>query len=142
MVQLLRFLSGIRVVRFFIAGGWNVIFSYGVFAGLYYVLGDQVHYMLILTGTTILGVTNSYLTQKFFVFRTKGNYLREYLRFYAVYGIQITINYVMLPFLVEWGVSPYIAQALIVGSTTIGTYWAHKHISFSAGRVDPLSNAN
>ncbi|WP_407984800.1 GtrA family protein [Pontiella sulfatireligans] len=118
--------------RFLLTGGWNTIFSYALFSGLYFAFSEKVHYMVILTVSTVLGVTNAYVCHKFFVFRTKGNYLREYLRFYAVYSVQIVINYISLPLLMKSGMSPYLAQGLIVGITTAGTYLGHKHISFAS----------
>lgn len=120
-----------QLVRFLLTGGWNTIFSYLVFSGLYFTLSKHLHYMMILTIATVAGVTNAYFCHKFFVFKTKGNYLREYLRFYAVYSVQIGINYIFLPFFIRVGMSPYLAQALIIGLTTAGTYLGHKHISFA-----------
>lgn len=123
-------LAKMQVFRFLVAGGWNTVFSYLVFSGLYYFFSATCHYMVILTIATGLGVTNAYICHKFFVFRTEGNYLREYLRFYAVYSVQIIINYIALPILIKLGMSAYLAQGLIIGVTTIGTYFGHKHISF------------
>lgn len=124
----------LQLFRFLVTGGWNTIFSYAVFSGLYFAFSDKVHYLIILTVSTVLGVTNAYICHKIFVFRTKGGYLREYLRFYAVYSVQIGINYVSLPILIKAGMSPYLAQGLIVGITTAGTYLGHKHISFAPKR--------
>ena len=119
-----------QVVRFLVTGGWNTLFSYAVFSGWYIFFSEKVHYMAILTVATVFGVTNAYICHKFFVFKTKGNYLREYLRFYAVYSVQIVINYVALPIFIKLGVSAYLAQGLIIGVTTVGTYLGHKHFSF------------
>jgi putative flippase GtrA len=119
-----------QAIRFLFTGGWNTIFSYIVFSALYYFFGDQWHYMVILTISTVAGVTNAYICHKFFVFKTKGNYLREYFRFYVVYSVQIAVNYVSLPLLLKAGMSPYLAMAVILGLTTLGTYFGHKHISF------------
>ena len=38
------------------------------------------------TSTKPLGITVAFLCYKHFVFRTKGNYLKEWLRCFAVYG--------------------------------------------------------
>jgi putative flippase GtrA len=85
-------------------------------------------------------VTNAYICHKLFVFRTKGNYLREYLRFYAVYSVQIIINYIALPILIKLEMSAYLAQGLIIGVTTAGTYLGHKYISFAPPREPGKNN--
>lgn len=128
--HLIQFIKS-QAFRFLVTGGWNTLVSYAMFSGLYFAFSAKVHYMVILTAATVLGVTNAYICHKFFVFKTKGNYLREYFRFYAVYSVQIVINYILLPILIKAGMSPYLAQALIIGVTTIGTYLGHKHISFA-----------
>ena len=128
--HILRLLR-LQLFRFLLTGGWNTFFSYLVFSGLYFAFSKQLHYLVILTIATVIGVTHAYLCHKFFVFKTRGNYLREYFRFYAVYSLQIGINYIALPLLIKTGMSPYIAQAAIIGLTTAGTYLGHKHISFA-----------
>jgi len=127
-------LAKLQLFRFLVTGGFNTVFSYAVFSGLYFAFSEKVNYMVILTISTVISVTNAYICHKFFVFRTKGGYLREYLRFYAVYSVQIGINYVALPVLIKIGMSAYLAQGLIIGLTTAGTYLGHKHISFAPAK--------
>jgi len=124
-----------QAFRFLVVGGWNTVFAYTVFASLYLFLSETLHYMVILTVVTIITVTNAYFCHKFFVFRTKGNYSQEYLRFYGVYSIQIAINFITLPVLIKLDVSPYLAQAIIIAVTTLGSYMGHKHISFALPNV-------
>ncbi|MEI8079973.1 MAG: GtrA family protein, partial [bacterium] len=66
-----------------------------------------------------------------FVFRTKGNVLREYVRFYGVYGVTAVLGLAALPFCVELlGLSPYLAPLLIMGVTVAVSYLGHQHFSF------------
>lgn len=119
-------------VRYLIVGGWNTAFGYLLFVVLYGLLGSIVHYTVILTVGYVISLTNAYICYKFLVFRTKGNYLKEYLRFYLVYGVAYLINLALLPVFVEvLKVSPIIAQAVIVFFTVIISYVGHRNFSFS-----------
>lgn len=118
-------------IRYLIVGGWNTLFGYGVFAALYFWFGSSMNYLWILSISFVLSVANSYLGYKIFVFKTKGNVVKESLRVYLVYGISFVFNLIMLPFLVEiMHLNIYIAQALIIIITIVGSYLLHKNFSF------------
>ncbi|RJQ33035.1 MAG: GtrA family protein [Actinobacteria bacterium] len=120
-------------IKYLFVGGWNTIFSFAVFSFFYFAFHKVVHYIVILVVNYIIGITNAYICYKIFVFKTKGNYLKEYLKFYVVYGMAFAINAVTLPFAVEiLKLSPIIAQAGIVLITVCISYTGHKHFSFSA----------
>jgi putative flippase GtrA len=119
--------------KFLLAGIWNTIFGFGLFTALFYLL-PAVHYLIIAIISTVIGTTNAYISYKFFVFRTKGNYLKEYLRFYVVYGVAIALNLVTLPIMVEiLHIHPVVAQGLSIFITFLVSYNGHKHFSFKAG---------
>ena len=67
----------------------------------------------------------------FFVFKTKGNYCREYLRFYLVYGASFIANLILMPLFVEvGGMKPIPAQGIILFFSVLFGYVGHKHFSF------------
>ena len=118
-------------MRFLLTGGWNTAFSYGSLATLYYLLSDRIHYIIILAFSSVLNITNAYICHKFFVFKTKGNYIREYLRYYIVYSVPIGIGFIFFPICIELlRMNFYIAQALLTFITVIVSYFGHKHVSF------------
>jgi len=119
-------------IRFLVAGVWNTIFGYFVFAALYFAFSKTIHYTILLVFSYIISITNAYMSYKFFVFRTKGYYMGEYVRFYAVYGITILINMALLPAAVELlKVHPIAAQGIFLLLTTIISYFGHKRFSFA-----------
>ncbi len=119
-------------VRYLVVGGWNTAFGYLLFIALYTLLHATVNYLAILIVSYVVSITNAYICYKFLVFRTKGNYLREYLRFYLVYGLAFLINLALLPVFVELlGINPVISQGVIVIFTVIISYVAHKNFSFN-----------
>ncbi len=118
-------------VRYLIAGGWNTLFGYGVYAGLLYLFHALDHYMVVAVVGNVLAITMAYTTHKLFVFRTKGNVIREYFKFYGVYGVTTVLGLIALPLCVEvLGMSPYVAPLFTIGGTVAVSYLGHKHFSF------------
>ncbi len=98
-------------VRYLLAGSWNTVFGLGCSYFLYWLLHRYFHYMLILVFTNILAVSMAYMTHKMFVFRTKGNVVREYIKFYFVYGACFLFGLATLPVCIELlGLDFYISQ--------------------------------
>jgi putative flippase GtrA len=82
-----------QFTRYLCVGVFNTVFGYLSFAAiltlLNAVLPARFLYLTVIAASISavpLNITVAYFTYKFFVFRTKGNYLREWLRCFAVYG--------------------------------------------------------
>lgn len=88
--------------------------------------------------SSLLNITVAYLGYKWFVFRTKGNYLREWLRCVAVYSGGIIFTLISLPVVVLVirrkthfeTQAPYIAGAILMGVVVLYSFFGHKHFSF------------
>ena len=118
-------------INYLLVGAWNTAVGYGAFVALYHLLGHQVHYLLILVLSNVISITNAYIGYKIFVFKTEGNYLREYTRFYVVYGSAFLLNFALLPLCVEiFRLSPVIAQAGLMFINVVFSYFGHKNFSF------------
>ncbi len=128
-----------RIGRFLITGVWNTVFGLLAYTLLYTWLHKEVHYLLIMIPANILAITNAYIGYKLFVFKTKGHILREYFRFYLVYGVSILMNFVIMFLMVDGlGVHPLISQFVGVAVTTACSYVGHRHFSFSPGKKQEL----
>jgi len=119
--------------KYIIVGIWNTIFSYAAFIALYYSMTKHdIHYTLVLVVSQIVGITNAYICYKVFVFKTKGNIVREYLKFYVVYGSTLAVNFILILILVELGgLNPVISQGLIAIVVVIMAYIGHVKFSFN-----------
>jgi len=126
--------------RYLLVGVANTLFGYGAFALLVAILDRVVPHGYIFASliSSVVGITVSYLNYKWFVFKTKGKYLREWARCVAVYSSAIVINVLLLPVFVfairRWtnffAAAPYIAGAVLIGCTTIYSFVGHKRFSF------------
>ena len=125
-------------VRFLLAGSLNTAFGLAAYPVFYWMLaGSRLHYMMVLGITQIACVTFSYLTNKFLVFRTKGNYLKESGKFALFHLSYFIINLAVLPFLVEIvGLPPVWGQTIFAVAVIVTSYFWHSNITFSAPRRD------
>ncbi|MEI8246723.1 MAG: GtrA family protein [Lentisphaerota bacterium] len=120
-----------RIVRFLITGGWNTVFGILAYTVLYEWLKDSVNYLVLLIPANILAITNAYICHKLFVFKTRGNILREYFRFYVVYGGTALLGFVLMFILVDgFGFNPVAAQFLCVPIAIGLSYFSHRNYSF------------
>jgi putative flippase GtrA len=121
-----------RKIRYLATGMWNTLFGYGCFAILCR-LGSMVHvhYLFALVGSQVLGTTNTFLSYKHFVFKTKGGYLREYFRFSLVYWVLFILNLCLLPVVVNAAhIGPILAQGMILPVTVVASYFFLSRFSF------------
>ena len=131
-----------QVFRYLLVGAWNTFFGYGLFALFTYLLTDRLPfaYMAASVLSNVIAVTVAFLGYKWFVFKTEGNYFREYARCYLVYGTAFLANLAMLPVLVcllNWSLGPrpsvpYIAGAALTAGTVLVSFLGHRHFSFAS----------
>lgn len=145
LIKLLnRFISHFppgQVVRYLIVGAWNTLFGLALYSGLTYVLTGRIPlaYMVAAALSNVIAITVAFLGYKWFVFKTKGNYLREYLRCYVVYGTTAMVGLALLPILVallNWILGcrpsvPYIAGVILTGGTVVVSFFGHRQFSFA-----------
>ena len=85
--------------RYLLVGLWNTAFGYGTYAGLTALLTPRMAHAYIVASLigNLLAITSAFIAYKWFVFKTKGNYLREWLRCVAVYGGAALLGTLLLP---------------------------------------------
>jgi putative flippase GtrA len=116
---------------YLVVGGWNTVFGYGVWAGMQFLLGDRLHYLVIVGLAWPIAVLNAYLGYRYLVFRSRGPILRELPRFSVVYFLTLLVNLALLP--VALAVLPfsiYMVQALFTAAVVVASYVGHKYFSF------------
>lgn len=120
-----------RGLRYLLAGGWNTLFGYTFGIWLYYALSPYLHIIGIGIIGNIVAITMSFLTYKLFVFRTKGQWLSEYLRSYVVYGGTAIFGILLLWGMVDGlSLKIWLAQGIGIVITVLISYVGHKRITF------------
>lgn len=129
-----------QFVRYIAVGGFNTVFGYGLFALLTWSfrgLGSY-YYMYAAVLANVVAISVAFLGYKWFVFRTRGNYLVEWIRCFGVYGGSALIGLAGLPILVpilrhvlhKPEQAPYLAGALLMIVTVLFSFFGHKNFSF------------
>jgi putative flippase GtrA len=140
-----RALPAGEVIRFLLVGVSNTLISLALYSALVILFSHLLPHRgkpLIVDIASIISkpiaITVAFLCYKHFVFRTHGNYLKEWLRCFAVYGVSTPAELIILPvatnlFLHVTDLRPYapflagVINALIIASYS---YFAHKKFSF------------
>lgn len=140
-----RALPAGEVIRFLIVGVSNTLVSLVLYSGFVILFGHFFPHRgkpLIAdfssTAAQPIAITIAFLCYKHFVFRTKGNYLKEWMRCFAVYSASFLAGLLILPVLTTLFLrmdmarhyAPFLAG--IVNSIIIAcySYFAHKKFSF------------
>jgi len=123
-------------LRFVMAGGLNTLVGLAAYPVLYFSLhGLGLGYITILAISQLLCVCFAYLTNKLFVFKTRGNYFREYLKFVSFHLIYFVANVIVLRFLVErLALQPVWAQTGFAILVIVSSYLWHSRITFAHRR--------
>lgn len=122
-------------LRFLLVGGWNTLFSIGALWVLDRAIDyDQTSIMqkaLVLALSWVISVTQNFFTFKLIVFRTKGNWLREYVRMYAIYAVTFLVQSAITLTISEiFGLTVFWANLPTIIVVTIMSYVGHKYFTF------------
>ena len=146
MMSALQRHAGLRqAVRYLLVGGFNTCFGYGLFVALNYLWRGMGVYGAELASlvSNLIAITVAFLGYKWFVFRTQGGYLREWLRCMSVYGGSMLFTLAALPPLTlllrhvlgRAQLASNLAAAMLAVVTVTASYFGHRHFSFRAGQA-------
>ena len=117
-------------VRFLIIGCVNAGISYLIFVIAILALGSE-HYQLCTALQWGISSVISYLNQKFFVFRTKGNYINEYLKCCSTWAVSYVLNVIILEIFVRFVFeNVFLSQLISIAIVSVATYLLFKLFAF------------
>ncbi len=130
-----------EVIRYIAVGACNTIFGFGCYAFFTLLLTQMFSYGYVLASllANLLSITFAFLGYKWFVFRTQGNYLKEWIRCVGVYAGSMILSVTALPLVVNIirrqpghdRSAPYIAGAIVLVFSVVFSFFGHRHISFA-----------
>ena len=101
-------------IRYLIVGCWNTLFGYLAGLLIYNWLGKNLNVIIIGVIANVLAITMAYITNKIFVFKTKGNWTKEYFKAWMLYGTTTAIGIGLLWVLVDiFEIHFWLAQGLV-----------------------------
>ena len=138
-------------VRFLVIGGCNTLFgvvnSFAMVRLMLWLRPDQPKTMgtVAIALSSVINIGFSFLTYKWFVFRTKGNYLKEYLRSLLIYLPNLAASTLavapLTAVLKRWTGhdrgSVFAAALIIVVAGIVFSLLGHKNVTFrQEGRAE------
>ncbi len=117
-------------LRFLMVGGFNTVVSFLIFAIFTIWLG-KLNYQICLFLSWLVSSIISFSTQKVFVWRTKGFWIKEYCKCCISWGVSYLINASILEIFVKiLQFNIYIGQMIAIIITAIATYILFKNFAF------------
>ena len=123
-------------LRYLLVGGYNTVISYLVFVLLLWMMNGAHEQIALLLSFAISSI-NSYWTQKIYVFGTKGNVKKEYVKCLVSWGASYILNVILLAIFVDlMEMTPYLAQFIALILVTINSYLMLKRFAFKGATHD------
>lgn len=122
-------------IRFLIIGCINAGLSYLLFVIFVLLLGEELRQLCIVLQWSISSIF-SYFNQKFFVFCTKGNYLKEYIKCCSTWFISYLLNCIILELLLKILKNVFVSQFVSLFIVSIVTYVLFKYFAFKKAKQD------
>ena len=124
-------------IRYILVGGWNTLFSLCLFIFAYTRLQDLLHYIIVAVICHIFSVMQSFITFKYFVFQTKGNFLLEYIKINMSYIGVLLCNLLLLYIFCDiYNLDPRLASVINAFIMAFFSYFLHKIFTFGSGNFD------
>lgn len=125
-----------KKLRFLVAGAINTAVGLAVYPLLYWGLRPfGLGYLQVLIFAQLICITFSFMSNKYYVFKTKGNLKVEYIKFFSFHGFYFALNLVCLPILVEkLGINPIISQTIFAVAVIMTSYFWHNAVTFKPAK--------
>ena len=118
-------------IKFLIGGIWNTIFGYLFSVAIFKSFEELFHTLLIAFFVNFVSISQSFFIYKKFVFCSEGNWLKEWLKSFVVYGLSGLISSLLIWFMLDWlSIDIIYAQGYVILIIAIFSYFGHKHYTF------------
>lgn len=117
-------------IRFAIVGCFNALIAYMIYVFFILIFG-KYYYQHSLALAWIFSSIISFFTHRIFVFRGKGNLIKEYIKCASTWIVAYFINAFLLEILVKFiKLNPYLAQVIAPAIAGIFTFIMFKKMAF------------
>lgn len=117
--------------RYLLVGVLNTAFGYSLSLLVYHFFQNNLSIIAIGVIINTISITVAFLGYKIFVFKSAGNWLKEYLRCYVTYGFSAVLGIALIWLFVEcWSWAFWLSQGLIILLGTAVSYFMHRYFTF------------
>ena len=121
-----------KVLCFLLVGGLNTLLGFGLFPTVYWLMPDyRKHYIGMLVICHITNVGWAFFSNKYFVFRTRGDVLTEMTKFAFFHLFYFLFMLLLVPICVEYAhFNPIVIQFIISVLVVISSYFWYDKVVF------------
>ena len=121
-----------QTIRFLLVGGFDTVVAFCSYSLLIYI---GIHYAITLIINYTFSVSLSIFNMRFFVYRSKNSFWKEYSKGWVTYLSTLLLNYVFLFFAIDiFHINAIVAQAVYTAFITVYIYFMHKYFTFSKNK--------
>jgi len=117
----------LQLTNFGLVGILNTLVGFGAF----FLFLNYTNYMMSLIISHVIGVTHSYIWNRYWIFKSEKIILNEFIKFNSVYAVVFLTNALVLIFCVnflKW--DPRIVQLITLPIITVISFTGQKYWSF------------
>ena len=131
LTKILNFWFGLDdKIRFLFVGGFNFVVSYCFYSVFCIILGESAYQIALIIAWSLSSIV-SYLTQRYFVFQSRGNWIKEYLKCCTTWFCSYCVNAFLLELLVKYAhMNVFISQFIANFTAAVLTYILFKYFAF------------
>lgn len=120
-------------ISYLVVGAWNTAFGYAATVGILYLLRGSSHITVNAMLASVVCISMSFITYKIFVFKTKGQWIREYLKCYVVYGGTSLLGIVGLWWFVDvLSIPIWLSQLILMTFSVVVGFIGHSTFTFNS----------
>lgn len=129
--KIARIFNNVQLLRYLIIGGYNTVFGYLSFVLIIIICGDFLHYTVVTILNHFIALTNSFVTQRYFVFRSRNCWKKDFIRFQFAYLGLLPVGLMLLWFFHELiGLEILVAQAVALIFMVFASFLANRYFTF------------
>lgn len=118
-------------LKYISIGFINTILGYWISIIIFYIFYERLGIIGVGLMANILNISITYINYKFFLFKTKGNFLREYFKSFINYGLAGLLSTFLLWFFFDViNLNIYLSNILIIPITFMFSYMGNKFFVF------------
>lgn len=120
----------VKFIKFGLIGFSNTALTFGTYAFLVFIF--DINYIVANIFGYLLGMVNSYIWNKNWVFRVNGNQIRFFIKFAIVNIVMVSINSLSLFLLVNTlHIDKMLSLIFVIGGVTVINFYLIKKWTFS-----------
>ena len=117
-------------IRFLFVGGFNFGVSYLMYAVFCLLLGESAYQIALIFAWALSSII-SFTTQRYLVFESRGNWIKEYLKCCTTWFCSYLVNAFLLEAFVRFiHLNVYVAQFIATFAAAVLTYILFKTFAF------------